>query len=77
MGKDGKKLERITQAVDAISAEWLGDNHPDLLVAIEASVGEGAEPAAIRRHVMGLTDRRELALRCEQAARFLSRQEAG
>ena len=67
-----KNLERITHALDEISAEWLGDNHPVLYEAIEAEVGRGAQPTAVRRHVMDQTDRLELARRCEQAARHLS-----
>ncbi len=67
------KLQGITRALDFISYEWLGDAHPQLLDAIEQEIGSGADPSAIRRHVMRLTDRLELALRCEQAARHLAR----
>lgn len=58
----------IGAALDAISWEWINDNHPELAEAIEIEVARGASPAAIRRFVMARTQRIELALRCEQAA---------
>lgn len=70
-----KRLEAITAALDEISFEWLGDVHPQLLEAIEKEMVKGAAPEGIRRHVMQLTDRLELALRCEQAARYVAGRE--
>jgi len=69
-----KRFSRITQALDADSYQWLADNHPDLSEAIEVEVGHGAAPEAIRRHVVDVTDRVELARRCQQAARHVAAQ---
>lgn len=71
-----KDLTAIGEALDEISAGWLNDYHPLLAEALESAISKGATPTEIRRYVMGKTDRLELALRCEQAARFLERQEA-
>jgi len=64
-------LSAIGSALDAISWEWLNDNHPELAMAIELEVDRGATPYAIRRYVVQRTQRIELALRCEQAASHL------
>lgn len=72
MGND--KLAVIGEALDEDSYQWLNDNRPDLAEAIEAAVGNGVTPIQVRRYVMARTERRELALRCEQAANFLAAQ---
>lgn len=64
-------LPRIGRALDEISWQWINDNHPLLAEAIEDEVSHGATPRQIRRYVVRQTQRYELALRCEQAARFL------
>lgn len=64
-------LTGIAQALDEISWHWLGDNFPRLAEEIGAAVQSGAEPGQVRRFVMRQTQRTELALRCEQAARWL------
>lgn len=69
--RDKEQLSAIGVALDAISWEWISDNHPDLAEAIEVEVARGATPSAIRRFVMSRTQRIELALRCEQAASHL------
>ena len=66
-------LAEIDRELDGIGYEWLGDTHPRLLQAIEREVARGADPQHIRRRVLDRTDRRELALRCEQAARHVQR----
>lgn len=65
-------LPEIGRALDQISWQWLNDYHPPLAEAIEMEVERGAQPLQVRRFVMAKTDRLELALRCEQAARHLS-----
>ena len=65
-------LPEIGRALNQISWQWLNDYHPLLAEAIEMEVDRGAEPLQIRRFVMAKTDRLELALRCEQAARCLA-----
>lgn len=66
-----QNLSIIGSALDAISWEWLNDNHPQLAEAIETEVARGATPDVIRRYVVQRTQRIELALRCEQAALHL------
>lgn len=67
-------LTAIGRALDYISWQWLSDNHPELAEAIEVEVGRGATALDVRRFVVRYTDRFELALRCEQAARWIERQ---
>lgn len=62
-------LAAVTRALDEISYQWLSDMHPELATAIDLAIDNGRSPLEIRRHVMGLTARMELALRCEQYAR--------
>jgi hypothetical protein len=64
-------LADVGQALDEISWQWLSDNFPRLAEAIQGAVEGGAEPDGVRRYVMVRTQRYELALRCEQAARWL------
>jgi hypothetical protein len=71
--KNGKSSPLI-QALDRMSYEYLSTNAPDLIVAIDQELHEGLTPAEIRfrvqRHVG--PDREGLALRCEQAARYMT-----
>lgn len=69
------KLNTIGQALDAISWEWLETNYPLLAEAIQRAVDGNTDPAEVKRYVMQHTQRYELALRCEQAARWLIREE--
>ncbi len=66
-----KPMEVLDKALDAISYDWLMSQHPQLAEAIEAEVNRGATPDQIKRAVMLRTQRVELALRCQQAARYL------
>jgi hypothetical protein len=66
-----RKMERLGEALDAASLQWLNDNHPELAGALEHEVAIGARPEEVRRYVMQRTQRQELALRCEQAARAM------
>jgi len=70
-----KDFATIGKALNEISWQWLNDNRPALAEAIEVEVGRDAEPQQIRRYVMAQTQRIELALRCEQAARWLAEAE--
>ena len=65
-------LASIGKALDEISWQWLSDNHPGLAEAVEDAVSLHVTPGRIRRYVILHTDRYELALRCEQAARYLA-----
>lgn len=70
-GNTGKAL---IAALDRMSYEWLATNAPDLLIAIDLELRAGTEPDGVRfivqRHVG--PDRENLALRCEQAARYIA-----
>lgn len=65
----------LDQALDEVSYEWMLDTHPQLVGAIHQEVARGAQPAQIRRQVMTMTNRPDLARRCEQVARFLANDE--
>jgi hypothetical protein len=64
----------LAVALDKISYEYLATNAPDLVVAIEQELRAGVQPEGVRfavqRHVG--PDREGLALRCEQAARYIA-----
>ena len=64
-------FDGMAQALDWISWEWIETNHPALAGELEKAVSDGAQPADVRRFVMSHTGRYELALRVEQAARWL------
>lgn len=65
--------DRLQAAADRESYNWLAEERPNYAEAVEGLAAAGAEPAAIRRFLVGLTGRRALALRCEQAARHCRR----
>ena len=69
-----KDLAILGAALNELSWQWLNDNCPNLAEALTIAVERGATPVEVRRFVMHRTERRELALRCEQAARHLSEQ---
>jgi hypothetical protein len=64
-------VDALERALDGASYEWLVSNLPDVAQAIEAAVAAGAKPGEIKTTVLRHTGRLELALRCEQAARWL------
>lgn len=63
----------LTEALDAMSYQWLSAQAPELVMAIDKELDSGRNPYQIRlvtqRHVG--PDRDGLALRCEQAARHM------
>lgn len=63
----------IDQALDHESYEWLMEQRPQLLQALERDVAAGWSPERIRQRVIERTQRPELAARCEQAARHIAR----
>ena len=69
-----KSMEQLDKALDFISYEWLAEQHPQLVEAIEAELRGGATPRQIKHAVLSRAQRIELALRCEQAARHLARE---
>jgi hypothetical protein len=64
-------MDTLETALDAASYEWLVSNLPDVAQAIEVEVAAGSTPSQIKTVVLRHTGRLELALRCEQAARWL------
>ena len=68
-----KRFERLDAAIDEASYQWLADELPGIAEAVAAEVAAGVDAHDIRLRVQDRTGRRELALRCEQAARFLGR----
>ena len=64
-------MKTLEAALDAASYEWLVSNLPDVAQAIEVEVAAGATAGQIKTAVLRHTARVELALRCEQAARWL------
>ena len=66
-----KRMATLAEALDAQSLQWMNDNIPGLVDALEAEIENGETPETIRRFVMAHTMRFELALRCEQAARAI------
>jgi len=75
MPSKSKDLAVIGAALNQMSWQWLNDNCPNLAEALAVAVERGATAVEIRRFVMHRTERRELALRCEQAARWLAEAE--
>lgn len=65
-------MDSLGRALDKVSYEWLTEAYPELVEAIEAEVAQGATPTQVKRFVLGHTQRVELALRCEQAARHIA-----
>jgi len=71
-----RKLPALTEIglnLDQISYDWLSDQYPDLLAAIENAVAQDVDPITVRRFVMSQTGRHPLALRCQQVARAIKR----
>ena len=66
----------LDAAIDAEAWQWLQETAPVYADAITAEVKRGHTAADIRQRFMRLTQRPALALRLEQAARHLAREEA-
>ncbi len=65
----------LDMAVDQESYQWLLDNAPLYADAVAAEIKRGHKPADIRQRFMRTTQRAALALRLEQAARHLQREQ--
>ena len=64
-------MATLAEALDAQSLQWMNDNLPGLVDALEQEIQNGETPGSIYRFVMAHTMRYELAMRCEQAARAI------
>lgn len=65
-------MPALERALDAESYEWLATNQPDILTAIEIEIANGHTPEQIKWRVLRRTNRFEIAMRCEQAARHVA-----
>lgn len=70
-------MPRLGAELDKESYLWLAANHPNILEAIEAEVGTGRTPQDVRLFVTRQTGRLEIAMRCEQAARYVAGSQTG
>lgn len=66
-------MQPLGDVIDEESWDWLMDNRPEVAIAVRDVVEGGASAEEIRSYVMRQTERKELALRCEQAARHVAR----
>ena len=64
----------LLAAIDYDAYEWLTSQAPHFLLAIEKELKQGRTPEEIRYMVSSRVgpDRQGLALRCEQAARYIT-----
>jgi hypothetical protein len=65
-------MEQLERVLDEESFEWMLTQQPALAMAIDDAVRQGATAEQIKRAVIRRTQRVELALRCEQVARYLT-----
>lgn len=68
-------MPRLGAELDRESYLWLAAQYPNILDAIEAEMAAKHTPQDIRLFVIRQTGRLEIALRCEQAARYLASQD--
>lgn len=66
----------LRAAFDRESYEYLAENAPDIVVALAADLNNGMSTTDVRFLVQSYLgqDRKALAMRCEQAARYLTSQ---
>lgn len=66
-------LQPLQAAIDADAYDWLSQHAPGYISAIDKALQQGSNPAQIRWFVQSQVgaDRTGLALRCEQAARYM------
>ncbi len=68
-----EQFPELGQQLDAESWDWLQTNLPTIADSIAAAVRRGAKPDDVRLFVLNRcgSHRRELAQRCQSAARYL------
>lgn len=66
----------LADELDAESWDWLQTNIPNIADAVQAAVRRGATPDGVRLFVLARcgSHRRELAQRCQSAARYLRKE---
>ncbi len=65
------KFPTLQAALDQESYEWLAENAPPILEALEVEVARGHTPEQVHLFVLGEYARPELAQRLRQAARHV------
>ena len=68
-------LEYLTAVIEEEDYLFLQDKAPAYAVAVEQEVNQGSTPAQIYRHIQSMTHegREGLAIRCRNAAQYLTR----
>jgi hypothetical protein len=69
-----RDMPELETAIDAESYEYLSENAPTLLRALQSEISTGASADEIKHYVMAVTGRYAIALRCQQAARHIRRE---
>lgn len=72
----GGKLRAVPTmdfAIEWDAYNWLNTHAPEYLTCVEQSIEAGFEPEEIRAYVNRQAADRQIAARCEQAARYLIR----
>ena len=66
-------FQGLQSAIDSDAYSWLSENAPAYIAGILRAQAEGKSPAEIRLFVAGEVgpERTAIAIRCEQAARYL------
>ena len=72
MKKKMKPMQALDRALEAESLQWMLTQHPEIVDAIQDALDDGATPEDIRWRVIRLTDRAEIAKRCQLVARALA-----
>lgn len=67
----GDPFDRLALAIDEASWNWLSETDSKIAAGVSDAIDRDMEASDVRRFVMAQTMRLELALRCEQAARWL------
>lgn len=66
-------FDALDAAIDSESWDWPSENLPGIAEGVVIALKANQSPDSIRRRVIRLTQRPELALRVEQAARHVDR----
>lgn len=72
---NAKKGQSLSFALDQMSYEYFAINAPNLIVAIDDELQNGTLPEGVKFIVQSHVgpDREGLAMRCEQAARYMAK----
>ena len=78
-GKFGRlrPVLEMDAAIEWDGYNWLNTNAPEYLASVEHAVSNGYTPEEIRAYTARMTGDRQIALRCEHAAKYLFRLGSG